>query len=73
MHNGPGPLTLTSADGRTVLTHDEPVRLHTDGLHFQAAEAARRITAGERETPLRSLADSVLTLEALDRIVDLSG
>lgn len=69
VHNGPGPMTLTSADGSQLLTYDEEFALHTDGLHFQACEAARRIGAGERETPLRPLSDSLVALDAVDQIV----
>lgn len=68
VHNGPGPLTLTSADGSRTVTHDEPFALHVDGLHFQAVEAARRVAAGERQSPMRPLSQSVVALEAVDAI-----
>lgn len=68
LHNSPGPLTVTSADRSIVLTHDEPHGDQVAGLHFQAAEAARRIAAGERETPIRPLVSSVASLEASDEI-----
>ena len=68
LHNSPGPLTVTSADRAIVLTHDEPHGDQVAGLHYQAAEAARRIAAGERETPIRPLTSSVTSLEASDEI-----
>lgn len=68
VHNGPGPITVTSADGSRTLTYDEPVGDQVAGLHFQAAEAARRITAGETQTPLRTLDSSIVSLEASDEI-----
>lgn len=68
VHNGPGPLSITSADGSRTLSYDEPVGDQVAGLHFQAAEAARRITAGETQTPLRTLESSIISLEASDEI-----
>ena len=62
----PGPMTLTSNDGE-VLTYSEPQIAH-EGLHFEAAEVARCITAGLVESPLRPLADSVATLRIVDEI-----
>lgn len=70
LHNSPGPLSLRSADGAVELRHDESAGDHLDGLHFQAAEAARRIDAGHTESPTRTLSDSVTTLEALEAIRD---
>lgn len=63
----PGDLVLTPSGGGTPLTYTEP-RVAHDALHFEAAEVARCITAGLRETPLRTLAESVLTLRAMDEI-----
>lgn len=68
LHNSPGPLTLRSVDRSTSVTYDEPLGDQVGGLHFQAAEAARRIAAGERETPIRTLASSITSLEASDEI-----
>lgn len=68
LHNSPGPLTVTSADRSITLTHDEPHGDQVTGLHFQATEAARRIAAGERETPVRPLRASITSLEASDEI-----
>ena len=67
-HHSPGPITFVSADGSVTLTHDEPHGDQVAGLHFQAAEAARRIAAGERETPIRPLTASITSLEASDEI-----
>ena len=62
----PGDMTLTSATGE-VLTYSEPAIGH-DGLHFEAAEVARCITAGLLESPLRPLADSIATMRVVDEI-----
>ncbi|HWO51800.1 MAG TPA: hypothetical protein VNN23_09400, partial [Ornithinibacter sp.] len=51
----------------TDLAWDEP-RIDHGGLHFEAAEVARRITAGETGSPLRPWADTVATLEVMDRV-----
>jgi hypothetical protein len=37
-------------------------------LHYQAAEVARRITAGDTESPLRPLNLSIQTIAVLDQI-----
>lgn len=63
----PGGFTLTSGDGSRSLRYDEDPVAH-EALHFQAAEVARRIAAGETGSPWRPLADSVATLEVLDAI-----
>ncbi|MET0928903.1 MAG: hypothetical protein ABWX74_05265, partial [Aeromicrobium sp.] len=68
LHNSPGPLTVRSVDRDVTLVHDEPHGDQLTGLHFQAAEAARRIAAGERETPIRPLSASITSLEASDEI-----
>lgn len=62
----PGGFTVTGVDGGS-LRHEEPAVAHA-ALHFEAAEAARRIAAGETESPLRPLADTVATLEVMDAI-----
>ncbi|MBO4256983.1 Gfo/Idh/MocA family protein [Streptomyces griseorubiginosus] len=63
----PGDLVLTPAGGGTPVTYTEPRSAH-DALHFEAAEVARCIAAGARETPLRPLEQSVVTLRAMDEI-----
>ena len=62
----PGDMTLTSTAG-DVLTYSEPQIAH-DGLHFEAAEVARCITAGLLESPLRRPADSIATMRVVDEI-----
>jgi len=62
----PGDMTLTSPRG-DVLTWSEPQIAH-EGLHFEAAEAARRIAAGDLESPLRTMHDSIATMRVIDEI-----
>lgn len=63
----PGGFTLTGADDATRLRYDEP-RIAHEGLHYQAAEVARRITAGETGSPLRPLAASIDVLRVMDEV-----
>ncbi len=63
----PGGFTLSPRDGGPSLRYDEEPVAH-EALHFQAAEVARRISAGETGSPLRPLAASIATLEVLDAI-----
>ncbi|MGG5258929.1 Gfo/Idh/MocA family protein [Phycicoccus avicenniae] len=67
----PGPFTLYPRAGQ-ALHWDEP-RVDHDGLHFEAAEVARRITAGETGSPLRPWADTVATLAVMDRVRAATG
>ena len=67
----PGPVALRLRDG-TDLAWDEP-RVDHAGLHFEAAEVARRISAGETGSPLRPWADTVATLEVMDRVRAAAG
>ncbi len=62
----PGGFEVRFADGGT-LRYDEPA-VGQEALFWQAAEVARRITAGDRESPLRPLAASIATLEAMDAV-----
>ncbi len=62
----PGPMTLRGVDG-TVLRWDEERVAHS-ALHFEAAEAARRIAAGKTGSPLRTVADTVTTMAAMDEV-----
>ena len=62
----PGPLAVHLRSGEE-LRWDEP-RVDHDGLHFEAAEVARRITAGETGSPLRPWAETVATLDVMDRV-----
>lgn len=68
MHNSPGPITVSSADRSIVLRHDEPRTGHVGGLHFQAAEAARRVSVGETCTPIRPMSASITSLQMSDEI-----
>jgi predicted dehydrogenase len=63
----PGDLLLTSADGEVQLAFTEPRTAH-DALHFEAAEAARRIAEGRLESPIRPLTESIATLQVMDEI-----
>ena len=67
----PGGFTLEATDGSSLRYDEEPVA--HQALHFQAAEVARRIAAGETGSPLRPLAASIATLEVLDAIAEAVG
>jgi hypothetical protein len=56
---------VTSADGSQTLRYEEPSGRHFEGLYYQAAEVARRVRAGEIETPYRSLDSSLKTMATL--------
>ncbi len=62
----PGPMTLHQRGGPS-LSWEEPMVEH-EALHFEAAEVARRVAAGETGSPLRPWADTVQTMEVMDRI-----
>ena len=59
---------MISADGSQTLRYEEPSGRHFEGLYYEAAEVARRITAGELETPYRPLNASLNTMATLDMI-----
>jgi predicted dehydrogenase len=67
----PGPVSLRLRDG-TALHGDEP-RVGHAALHFEAAEVARRVAAGDTGSPLRPWADTVATLEVMDRARAAAG
>ncbi len=67
----PGPMTLHQRRGPT-LSWAEPMVEH-DALHFEAAEVARRVAAGETGSPLRPWADTVRTMEVMDRVRAATG
>jgi predicted dehydrogenase len=67
----PGPFSVHLRSGE-VLHWDEPAVDH-DALHFEAAEVARRITAGETGSPLRPWADTVAVLDVMDRVRAATG
>lgn len=62
----PGGFVVTRPGG-APLVHEEPAIAHA-ALHFEAAEAARRIVSGEQASPLRPVADTVTTMAAMDAI-----
>lgn len=62
----PGPFSVVRTDGER-LDYAEP-EIAYDALAYQAAEVARRISAGERETPIRPMAASVATMALIDEI-----
>ena len=62
----PGPFSVVRSSGER-LDHTEP-EIAYDGLAYQAAEVARRVTAGETSTPVRPMADSVATMALIDEI-----
>ena len=64
----PGSFMVSSADASQTLRYDEPSGRHFEGLYYEAAEVARRITAGELETPCRPLQGSLDTMETVDMI-----
>ncbi len=64
----PGPFTVASADGAQTLRYEEPSGRHFEGLYYEAAEVARRITAGDLETPYRTLDSSLNTMATMDMI-----
>jgi len=66
--NLPGAFAVTSADGSKTLRYDEPFGRHFEGLYYEAAEVARRINAGELETPHRTLDSTLKTMATLDMI-----
>jgi predicted dehydrogenase len=64
----PGAFVVSSADRSQALRYEEPFGAHFEGLYYEAAEIARRISAGELETPHRPLDSSVETMATLDMI-----
>ena len=68
----PGGFTLTATDGAAHLRYDE-ARIAHEGLHYQAAEVARRITAGETGSPLRPLSASISVLRVMDEVRRQTG
>ncbi len=62
----PGPMTLHQRGGPS-LSWVEP-KIEHDALHFEAAEVARRVAAGETGSPLRPWEDTVTTMDVMDRV-----
>lgn len=71
MFFAPGEVRVEMHDGRTASLPD-PTSIPgssvgaEDGLAYEAAEAARRITAGDLESPLMTWHDTIAVMEALD-------
>ena len=62
----PGTLTVTLLDGRSAsFSH---VGDPGDGMAYEIAEAARRITAGDLESPLMSWADTLSVMDTMDAV-----
>lgn len=57
---------LLARDGTELDRYESADRTH--GLHFQAAEVARRISAGELESPLLPWAESLAVMTAMDQV-----
>ena len=60
----PGRLTVTLLDGRSASM--EHPGAPGDGMAYEIAEAARRITAGDLESPLMTWADTLSVLGTTD-------
>ena len=60
----PGRLTVTLLDGRTASM--EHPGAPEDGMAYEIAESARRITAGDLESPLMTWADTLSVLATTD-------
>ncbi|RPA12691.1 Gfo/Idh/MocA family protein [Gordonia sp. OPL2] len=63
----PGPFRLVPRNG-DPLEHAEETAAHTDGLHFSAVDAARRIVDGAIDSDIHPSADVIATLEIMDRM-----
>jgi predicted dehydrogenase len=62
----PGALTVELLDGRSA-RYEHP-GAPGDGMAYEIAEAARRITAGELESPLMSWEDTLSVMETMDAV-----
>lgn len=67
----PGGFSLRGIEGSVLGWEEEPVG-HA-ALHFQAAEVARRLSAGETGSPLRPVADTITTMATMDEVRRLLG
>jgi predicted dehydrogenase len=63
----PGPFTLTANDLKTKLVFEEE-RSHYKQIFHEAIHFAECVGENLRESPIRPLADSLLTLEIMDQI-----
>ena len=62
-----GDMVLREAGGTGILEYRERNDAHA-ALYYEAAEVARVISAGGTQSPLRTLADSIVTLGVMDEI-----
>jgi predicted dehydrogenase len=62
----PTPVRLVAPDG-TVLDTYRPDEVE-HGLHFEVAEVARRVAAGEHESPLMPLDETLRVMAAMDEV-----
>ena len=69
---GPGTGRLVAPD-ETILGQWVPVDHDHAGLSYEAAEVARRITAGETSSPLMSPEESVRIMRFMDRVREQIG
>ena len=63
----PTSVTLTTRDGEQAVWDDNRIPGH-QGLCFQAAAMARLVEAGETESPLLDLDETVAVLETIDEL-----
>lgn len=62
----PGPVRLIGPDDMVLDTYDPPSTRH--GLHFEAVEAARRISAGDIESPLMTWDETLRIMRIMDEV-----
>ena len=62
----PSTLTITLHDGRRAVFEHPADR--GDGMAYEIAESARRITAGELESPLMSWRDTLSVMGTMDAV-----
>lgn len=62
----PGEFSLRGIEGSVLGWEEAPVA--HGALHFQAAEVARRLSAGETGSPLRPVADTITTMATMDEV-----
>jgi predicted dehydrogenase len=67
----PTTVRLLAPDGTLLDTYQPEEVEH--GLHFEAVEVARCVTAGERESPLMPLEETLRVMAAMDRVRDQLG
>jgi len=62
----PGTLTVSLHDGRSASFSHRGAP--GDGMAYEIAEASRRISAGDLESPLMSWADTLSVMETMDAV-----